>query len=146
MHAICVQIFRHIAQKSLARHQVCLRNFCAICRKIRLRILRTSFIQCFLKKAAQTGRQNPTNKERTKRNATVCHYFAAVGKTGETPTKRERSRRKPSRILNLFRFLCKFSFIVARRRATFALCGAIYGRTFQILLLIVAPERGDVTK
>ena len=34
LHAICLQIFRHIAQKSLARHQVCLRNFCAICRKI----------------------------------------------------------------------------------------------------------------
>ena len=34
LHAICVQIFRHIAQKSLAIHQVCLRNFCAICRKI----------------------------------------------------------------------------------------------------------------
>ncbi|WP_455253867.1 hypothetical protein [Ruminococcus sp.] len=34
LHAICVQIFRHIAQKSLARHQVCLRNFYAICRKI----------------------------------------------------------------------------------------------------------------
>ena len=32
--AICLQIFRHIAQKSLAIHQVCLRNFCAICRKI----------------------------------------------------------------------------------------------------------------
>ena len=27
LHAICVQIFRHIAQKSLARHTVCLRNF-----------------------------------------------------------------------------------------------------------------------
>ena len=26
--------------------------------------------------------------------------------------------------------MCKFLFIVARRRATFALCGAIYGRTF----------------
>jgi hypothetical protein len=34
LHAICLQIFRHIAQKSLARHQVCLRNFYAICRKI----------------------------------------------------------------------------------------------------------------
>ncbi|MFR1718341.1 MAG: hypothetical protein ACLSVY_06580, partial [Ruminococcus callidus] len=34
LHAICVQIFRHIAQKSLARHTVCLRNFCVICRKI----------------------------------------------------------------------------------------------------------------
>ena len=34
LHAICVQIFRHIAQKSLARHTVCLRNFYAICRKI----------------------------------------------------------------------------------------------------------------
>ena len=34
LHAICLQIFRHIAQKSLARHTVCLRNFCAICRKI----------------------------------------------------------------------------------------------------------------
>ncbi|ERJ88689.1 hypothetical protein RUMCAL_03077 [Ruminococcus callidus ATCC 27760] len=34
LHAICVQIFRHIAQKSLARHQVCLRNFWAICQKI----------------------------------------------------------------------------------------------------------------
>ena len=34
LHAICLQIFRHIAQKSLAIHQVCLRNFCAICRKI----------------------------------------------------------------------------------------------------------------
>ena len=34
LHAICVQIFRHIAQKSLARHTVCLRNFCTICRKI----------------------------------------------------------------------------------------------------------------
>ena len=34
LHAICVQIFRHIAQKSLAIHQVCLRNFCVICRKI----------------------------------------------------------------------------------------------------------------
>ena len=33
LHAICVQIFRHIAQKSLARHTVCLRNFCVICRK-----------------------------------------------------------------------------------------------------------------
>ena len=30
---------------------VCLRNFYAICRKIWLRILRTSFIQCFLKAA-----------------------------------------------------------------------------------------------
>ena len=34
LHAICLQIFRHIAQKSLAIHQVCLRNFWAICRKI----------------------------------------------------------------------------------------------------------------
>jgi hypothetical protein len=34
LHAICVQIFRHIAQKSLAIHPVCLRNFYAICRKI----------------------------------------------------------------------------------------------------------------
>ena len=34
LHAICLQIFRHIAQKSLARHTVCLRNFYAICRKI----------------------------------------------------------------------------------------------------------------
>ena len=34
LHAICLQIFRHIAQKSLARHKVCLRNFYAICRKI----------------------------------------------------------------------------------------------------------------
>ena len=34
LHAICLQIFRQIAQKSLARHQVCLRNFYAICRKI----------------------------------------------------------------------------------------------------------------
>ena len=34
LHAICLQIFRHIAQKSLARHTVCLRNFCVICRKI----------------------------------------------------------------------------------------------------------------
>ena len=34
LHAICVQIFRHITQKSLAIHTVCLRNFCAICRKI----------------------------------------------------------------------------------------------------------------
>ena len=34
LHAICLQIFRHIAQKSLAIHQVCLRNFYAICRKI----------------------------------------------------------------------------------------------------------------
>ncbi len=34
LHAICVQIFRHIAQKSLAIHKVCLRNFYAICRKI----------------------------------------------------------------------------------------------------------------
>ena len=34
LHAICVQIFRHTAQKSLARHTVCLRNFWAICRKI----------------------------------------------------------------------------------------------------------------
>ena len=34
LHAICVQIFRHIAQKSLARHTVCLQNFYAICRKI----------------------------------------------------------------------------------------------------------------
>ena len=34
LHAICVQIFRHITQKSLARHIVCLRNFYAICRKI----------------------------------------------------------------------------------------------------------------
>ena len=34
LHAICVQIFRHIAQKSLAIHEVCLRNFYAICRKI----------------------------------------------------------------------------------------------------------------
>jgi len=34
LHAICLQIFRHIAQKSLARHQVCLRDFYAICRKI----------------------------------------------------------------------------------------------------------------
>ena len=33
LNAICVQIFGHIAQKSLAIHQVCLRNFCAICRK-----------------------------------------------------------------------------------------------------------------
>ena len=48
LHAICLQIFRHIAQKSLAIHQVCLRNFYAICRKIWLRISRTSFIQCFL--------------------------------------------------------------------------------------------------
>ncbi len=47
LHAIYLQIFRHIAQKSLAIHQVCLRNFCAICRKIWLRILRTSFMQCF---------------------------------------------------------------------------------------------------
>ena len=34
LHAICVQIFRHIVQKSLAIHEVCLRNFYAICRKI----------------------------------------------------------------------------------------------------------------
>ena len=34
LHAICLQIFRHIAQKSLAIHEVCLRNFYAICRKI----------------------------------------------------------------------------------------------------------------
>ena len=34
LHAICLQIFRHIAQKSLAIHPVCLRNFYAICRKI----------------------------------------------------------------------------------------------------------------
>jgi len=34
LHAICLQIFRQIAQKSLARHTVCLRNFWAICRKI----------------------------------------------------------------------------------------------------------------
>ena len=27
LYAICLQIFRHIAQKSLARHKVCLRNF-----------------------------------------------------------------------------------------------------------------------
>ena len=27
LHAICMQIFRHIAQKSLAIHQICLRNF-----------------------------------------------------------------------------------------------------------------------
>jgi hypothetical protein len=27
LYAICLQIFRHIAQKSLAIHQVCLRNF-----------------------------------------------------------------------------------------------------------------------
>ena len=27
LHAICLQIFHHIAQKSLAIHQVCLRNF-----------------------------------------------------------------------------------------------------------------------
>ncbi|ERJ96598.1 hypothetical protein RUMCAL_01037 [Ruminococcus callidus ATCC 27760] len=32
LHAICVQIFRHIAQKSLAIRKVCLRNFYAICR------------------------------------------------------------------------------------------------------------------
>ncbi len=31
LYAICLQIFRHIAQKSLARHTVCLRNFYAIC-------------------------------------------------------------------------------------------------------------------
>ena len=34
LHAICLQIFRHIAQKSLAIHTVSLRNFYAICRKI----------------------------------------------------------------------------------------------------------------
>ena len=34
LYAICLQIFRHIAQKSLAIHEVCLRNFYAICRKI----------------------------------------------------------------------------------------------------------------
>ena len=34
LYAICLQIFRHIAQKSLAIHTVCLRNFYAICRKI----------------------------------------------------------------------------------------------------------------
>ena len=49
LHAICLLIFRHIAQKFLARHKVCLRNFYAICRKIRLRILRTSFVRCYLK-------------------------------------------------------------------------------------------------
>ena len=27
LHAVCMQIFRHIVQKSLAIHQVCLRNF-----------------------------------------------------------------------------------------------------------------------
>ncbi|WP_156902512.1 hypothetical protein [Ruminococcus callidus] len=32
LHAIYVQIFRHIAQKSLAIRKVCLRNFYAICR------------------------------------------------------------------------------------------------------------------
>ena len=35
-----------------------------------------------------------------------------------------------SSIPNFHQNLCTFSFIVARRRATFALCGAIYGRTF----------------
>ncbi|MFR9194276.1 MAG: hypothetical protein ACLVK8_02735 [Ruminococcus sp.] len=33
LHAICLQIFRHIAE-ILATAAVCLRNFCAICRKI----------------------------------------------------------------------------------------------------------------
>ena len=46
-------------------HKVCLRNFYAICRKIRLRILRTSFVRCcprILSPSAYPGRsrQNPS--------------------------------------------------------------------------------------
>lgn len=39
LRAICLLIFRHISQKPLARHGVCLWNLGTICRKIRLRIL-----------------------------------------------------------------------------------------------------------
>ncbi|ERJ93961.1 hypothetical protein RUMCAL_02130 [Ruminococcus callidus ATCC 27760] len=48
LYAICVQIFRHIAQKSLAIRKVCLRNFYAICRPKNLTThLTTSFARCF---------------------------------------------------------------------------------------------------
>ncbi|ERJ96576.1 hypothetical protein RUMCAL_01058 [Ruminococcus callidus ATCC 27760] len=43
-----MQIFRHIAQKSLAIRKVCLRNFYAICRPKNLTThLTTSFARCF---------------------------------------------------------------------------------------------------
>lgn len=43
---------------------------------------------------------------------------------------------------NFPRILCKFSFIVARGRATFALCGAIYERTF-FFSEETAPDRKE---
>ena len=47
---------------------------------------------------SKNGKQNPTNKERTERNATVCHYFGTTGRKREkspcTPQDTRHTKRK----------------------------------------------------
>ena len=79
LHAICLQIFRHIAQKFLAGRaahiaaKAAMRNFYTIWRKIWRRILRTRFVRCCLYTIYARNLQNIT--ERIWWNGTVRKWM-----------------------------------------------------------------------